>query len=36
MHSEAAKQRDALALEVTRLGWELGDSHRENSRTTGR
>jgi hypothetical protein len=36
MHSEAAKQRDALALEVTRLGWELGDSIRESDRTTGR
>jgi hypothetical protein len=36
MHSEAAKQRDALALEVTRLRWELGDPLRENSRTTGR
>jgi hypothetical protein len=36
MHTEAAKQRDALALEVTKLGWELGDSLRENSRTTGK
>lgn len=36
MHSQAAKQRDVLALEVTSLGWELGDSLRENSRATGR
>jgi hypothetical protein len=31
-----SKQRDALALEVTKLGWELGDSLRENIRTTGK
>jgi hypothetical protein len=36
MHTNAAKERDVLALEVHRLRWELSDKLREDGMAAGR